>query len=80
MVRAVQQSRAPVFFFQAQNDYDLTPTNVLAAAMTEAGKTSEAKIYPPFGRSPQDGHTFGYFGASVWSEEVFRFLDRYCGS
>jgi dienelactone hydrolase len=80
MVRAVQQSRAPVFFFQAQNDYDLTPTNVLAAAMTEAGKTSEAKIYPPFGRSPQDGHTFGYFGASVWSEDVFRFLDRYCGS
>jgi carboxymethylenebutenolidase len=78
MVRAVRNSKAPVFFFQAQNDYDLAPTKTLAAAMKEAGKTAEAKIYPPFGRSPQDGHTFGYFGASVWSEDVFRFLDQHC--
>jgi len=37
------------------------------------------KIYPPFGRSPQDGHSFGYFGAASWEQDVFAFLDRYCG-
>jgi len=80
MVRAVSHSKAPVFFFQAQNDFDVTPTTALAAAMQHAGKTSEMKVYPAFGRSPQEGHTFGYFGASVWSEDVFRFLNRYCST
>jgi carboxymethylenebutenolidase len=80
MVRAVSNSKAPVFFFQAQNDFDVTPTTALAAAMKRAGKTSQMKVYPAFGRSPREGHTFGYFGASVWSEDVFRFLNRYCGT
>ena len=68
-----------MFFFQAQNDYDVTPTKVLSAEMTEVGNISKAKVYPAFGGSPQDGHTFGYFGASVWSEDVFRFLNQHCG-
>ena len=80
MVRPVSNSKAPVFFFQAQNDFDLTPTTALASAMQHAGKTSEMKVYPAFGRSPQEGHTFGYFGSSVWSEDVFRFLNRYCST
>ncbi len=80
LLRAVRQSKAPIFFFQAENDYDLTPTRVLSAAMTAAGAIAESKIYPPFGRSTQDGHTFGYFGASVWSPDVFRFLDSHCRS
>jgi hypothetical protein len=41
--------------------------------MTAAGKTVEMKIYPPFGRSPQDGHSFGYFGAASWEQDVFGF-------
>jgi len=79
MVRAVRNSNTPVFFFQAENDYDVSPTTILSAAMRDAGKTADAKIYPPFGRSPQDGHTFGYFGSSVWSADVFRFLGEHCG-
>jgi dipeptidyl aminopeptidase/acylaminoacyl peptidase len=79
MTRAVRNSRAPIFFFQAENDYDLSPSRTLAAAMKDASKEFEIKIYPPFGKSVQDGHTFGYFGSSVRADDVFRFLGQHCG-
>lgn len=78
MTRAVRNSRAPIFFFQAENDYDLSPSRALSAAMKDAGKEFEIKIYPPFGKSAQDGHSFGYFGGSVWGVDVFRFLEQHC--
>jgi dipeptidyl aminopeptidase/acylaminoacyl peptidase len=78
MMRAVRNSRAPIFFFQAENDYDLSPSRTLSAAMKDAGKEFEIKIYPPFGKSAQEGHSFGYFGSSVWGVDVFRFLDQHC--
>jgi carboxymethylenebutenolidase len=80
MTRAVRNSRAPIFFFQAGNDYDLSPSRTLSAAMKDAGKEFELKIYPPFGNSVQDGHTFGYFGGAVWGADVFRFLDQHCAN
>ena len=78
MLGAVQNARAPIFFIQAQNDYNLSPTRVLSAAMDKAGKDNRVKIYPPFGSSAADGHAFGYFGGSVWGNDVFRFLNQYC--
>jgi carboxymethylenebutenolidase len=78
MIRAVRNARTPIFFFQAENDYDLTPSKALAAAMKEAGKPFEIKIYPPFGDSEADGHTFTYFGSAVWAGDAFRFLERNC--
>ena len=78
MARAVRNAKAPIFFFQAANDYDLAPSKTLAAAMKSAGKTAELKIYPPYGRSTQDGHSFGYFGSAVWADDVFRFLGEHC--
>jgi carboxymethylenebutenolidase len=78
MKEAVEHSRAPIFFFQAQNDYDLAPSKTLAAAMQVAGKSYRLKIYPAYGDSAQDGHTFGYFGGAVWADDVFQFLDAHC--
>src|SRR6266850_1874118 len=51
MTRAVRNSRAPIFFFQAENDYDLSPSRTLSAAMNDAGKVFELKIYPAFGKT-----------------------------
>ena len=79
MTRAVRNSRAPIFFLQAMNDYDLLPSEALAAAMKEAGKSFELKIYPPFGHSKADGHAFGYFGSAIWADDVFHFLKQHCG-
>ncbi len=78
MTRAVRNANSPIFFFQAANDYDLAPSKTLSAVMKEASKTYAVKIYPPYGKSPQDGHTFGYFGSAVWASDVFRFLNQYC--
>jgi len=78
MMRAVRNSKSAIFFFQAANDYDLSPTNALSQAMKGAGKPYERKIYPTYGSSADDGHTFGYFGASVWADDVFRFLAEHC--
>src|SRR6266566_2385878 len=78
MTRAVRNSQAPIFFLQAENDYDLSPSRSLSTAMKDAGKEFEIKIYPPFGKSGEDGHTFAYLGTSVWNGDVFRFLDQHC--
>jgi hypothetical protein len=79
MTASVRNAHAPIFFFQAENDYDLSPSKVLSAVMKDARKPYEVKIYPPYGNSPQDGHAFGYFGSAVWADDVFRFLDQHCG-
>jgi hypothetical protein len=63
---------------QMTNDFDLTPSKTLAIVMKAANKTYELKIYPPYGNSQGDGHSFGYFGSAVWANDVFRFLNRYC--
>jgi carboxymethylenebutenolidase len=78
MTASVRNAHAPIFFFQAENDFDLSPSKVLAAAMKDARKPYELKIYPRYGDSSQDGHTFGYFGSAVWADDVFRFLDQHC--
>jgi dienelactone hydrolase len=78
MIRTVRSARAPIFFFQAENDYDLSPTRNLSAAMKDAGKTVEMKIYPPYGTSASEGHSFAYLGSTVWGDDAFRFLSRNC--
>lgn len=78
MIRAVTNSKAPIFFFQAANDYDTAPSTVLAEAMTKKGKAAEMKIYPAFGKGSQEGHSFTYTGSSVWADDVFAFLNRNC--
>ena len=57
MTRAVRNPKAPILFFQAENDYDLSPSKTLSSAMKDAGRAYELKIYPPWGNSVQDGHT-----------------------
>jgi dipeptidyl aminopeptidase/acylaminoacyl peptidase len=78
MIRAVRNANAPIFFFQAANDYDLSPSKTLSRAMKNASKTYEMKIYPTYGNSSSDGHSFGYFGSAVWADDVFRFLNQHC--
>jgi len=78
MIEAVRHSKAPIFFYQAENDFSLAPSKTLSAAMKEAHKTYELKFYPPYGKSDEEGHSFAYLGSSIWAEDVMSFLDRYC--
>jgi carboxymethylenebutenolidase len=78
MSAAVREAQAPVFFFQAANDYSLEPTRALAKVMLTAGRPHEAKIYPAFGNSKVEGHSFAWRGSAVWADDVFRFLEANC--
>jgi carboxymethylenebutenolidase len=77
---AARNARVPVFFFQAANDRNLDPTEQLAAEMTRAGRVNVRKIYPAFGRTWRDGHSFGYFGGEAWGPDVFAFLAEHLAS
>jgi dipeptidyl aminopeptidase/acylaminoacyl peptidase len=78
MTRAVRNARAPIFFFQAENDYDVAPTRVLSAVMRQAGKPYQAKIYPPSGKAPGEGHGLPLRGIAVWFDDAIRFLENNC--
>lgn len=78
MKSAVRQSNAPIFFFQAENDFDLSPSKTLFNEMKDAGKQAELKIYPPFGTSNRDGHSFTYLGSAAWFGDVFAFVQKHC--
>jgi hypothetical protein len=80
MLRAARGARAPVLFVQAENDFDLSPSRVLSAAMRASGKLSQVKIFPPFGKSPAEGHSFAYRGAALWVEDALRFLGGHCAA
>ena len=80
MTKAVRQIPIPVLFFQAKNDYDVAPSVTLHKEMVEAGKAAEINLYPAYGSSDRDGHSFAYRGISVWQADAFRFLDTYCGT
>jgi len=72
---AVRHAKVPIFFFQAGNDRDLTPTEEMASEMERAGKPHQRKVYAPFGTTDMEGHSFGYFGGETWSPDVFAFLE-----
>ena len=76
MIQAVQHSQMPIFFIQAKNDYDVSPSRDLAAAMEKSGKPQHLQIFPAFGKSNQDAHEFCVHGGEIWAPQVFSFLSR----
>ena len=78
MKASVRASSSPIFFFQAENDFNLSPSKVLSAEMKFAGKEAEMKIYPAYGTSNREGHAFAYQGSAVWFPDVFVFVQTHC--
>ncbi|HSY38344.1 MAG TPA: CocE/NonD family hydrolase [Polyangia bacterium] len=73
---AVQHAQAPVLIVQAQNDYNLGPSQVLGPLLEKAGK-GRAVVFPAFGTTEQEGH--GAFarraeGTAVWGAMVLGFF------
>ena len=71
-------SKSPILFIQAENDFDLTPSKVLSKEMELKGKANVLKIYPSFGKSNKEGHSFAYLGVSLWFNDAFDFINHYC--
>jgi dienelactone hydrolase len=74
MLTAVRNAQVPIYFIQAANDHDLSPSHELAAAMQRVGKPQKMTIFPPFGTTADEGHSFGYYGGAIWGPSVCTFL------
>jgi len=77
LLTAMAHIRAPVFFIHAANDYSLNPGKALDGRLEQLGKPHCLKIYPPIGRTPDDGHAFPLLGVSIWEPDVLAFLDEH---
>ncbi len=77
MKRAAAALTQPIFFIQAENDYSAAPTRELAEALGKTDKVFEARVYPAFGLSKDEGHFFERTGTMIWSADVRRFLERW---
>ena len=73
---AVRNATAPILFIQAANDYSTAVSRDLAAELERLHKPHLMKIYPPVGKSADDGHNLIYTDISLWEDDVFKFLDE----
>jgi carboxymethylenebutenolidase len=76
LLRAVDLAKAPVFLIQAENDYNLAPSQALSKEANKKKKDFQSKIYPAFGKTHQDGH-WGFCSSAtdVWGNDVLAFLE-----
>ncbi len=76
MIRAVRKANIPVLFIQAENDYDLGPSQTLARELEQLGKPYKMLIFPPYGNTHAEGHgVFCSQATNVWGPAVTSFLD-----
>jgi len=77
LLAAAPDVEAPVFLIHAANDYSTAPGIALDARLGQLGKRHRLKIYPPIGKTAEDGHAFPLLGVSIWEPDVFEFLREY---
>jgi dienelactone hydrolase len=75
LLAAVKAANGPIMLIHAANDYDTTPGRDLAAELERRHKRFLLKIYPPVGKTPDEGHNLLYNSIPVWEGDVFKFLD-----
>lgn len=81
LAAAAQNAKAPVLIVQAQNDFNLAPSQVLGPLLEKAGK-GRAVVFPAFGTTEAEGH--GAFasqteGTAVWGATVLGFFQEAIG-
>jgi dipeptidyl aminopeptidase/acylaminoacyl peptidase len=77
MLTAVRKTTVPLMLLHAANDYSTAPGKAMADELARLGKPHVLKIYPPVGRTADDGHNFVYTAVAQWETDVFGFLDQY---
>jgi carboxymethylenebutenolidase len=77
LLAAMRNTQAPIMLTQAANDYGTSAGRALAAELERLHKPHLLKIYPPLGKTPDDGHNLLYEAVPMWEDDVFRFLDTY---
>jgi dienelactone hydrolase len=77
LLEAVRNAKSPLFLIQAQNDFSIGPSEVLGLVIKQKGPPNQAKVYPPYGTTPQEGH-YAFAtkegGIAIWGSEVLDFF------
>jgi dienelactone hydrolase len=73
---AVRKTNSPIMLVHAANDYSTIPGKIMAEELEKLGRPHLLKIYPPVGKTPDDGHNFVYTAVGRWENDVFKFLDQ----
>jgi carboxymethylenebutenolidase len=76
LLAAVRKTNSPIMLVHAANDYSTIPGKIMAEQLEKLGRPHLLKIYPPVGKTPDDGHNFVYTAAGRWENDVFKFLDQ----
>jgi dipeptidyl aminopeptidase/acylaminoacyl peptidase len=79
LLAAVRNITVPVMLVHAANDYSTAPGKALDGELARLNKPHLLKIYPPFGKTSDDGHMFVYTDIPEWEADIFAFLDKYVG-
>jgi dienelactone hydrolase len=77
LLTAVRKTTVPVMLLHAANDYSVAPGQAMAGELARLAKPHLLKIYPPVGKTPNDGHNFVYTAVDQWEPDVFEFLDEH---
>lgn len=76
LLAAVRKTNSPIMLVHAANDYSTVPGKIMAEELEKLGRPHLLKIYPPVGKTPDDGHNFVYTAVGRWENDVFKFLDQ----
>jgi carboxymethylenebutenolidase len=77
LLDATRKTPVPIMLLQAANDYSTAPGKALDGELVRLNKSHVLKIYPPSGKTSDDGHMFVYTDIAEWESDVFRFLDEH---
>jgi len=77
LLARVNTTTVPIMLIHAANDYSTAPGYALAGALERLHKPHLLKIYPPVGRTSEDGHNLLYLTIPQWEDDVFKFLDEH---
>jgi len=77
LLDAVKRAKEPIFLLQAENDYNLGPSQLLGKELERKGKPNRVKVYSAFGEQEdhRSGHgAFAVRGSNVWGSDVILFV------
>jgi dipeptidyl aminopeptidase/acylaminoacyl peptidase len=77
LLNAANKATTPIMLIHAANDYSTAPGYALASELERLQKPHLLKIYPPVGKTSDDGHNFLYIAIPQWKSDVFGFLDEH---
>ena len=77
LLTAVDHATVPIFFLQAENDYNTEPTKALSAEMDRVKKPNKKKIFPPHGTTNAEGHGGFCSSPEDWGSDVGEWLDSH---